>query len=194
MKGQTNTYLILVILLTTFSVGSYTYFNWHISKLTNKIVEVKSSVENKQIKLRYIELVNSSAEKTVEERKRISDYFIKSDGSVSFVSYVEHVALSLGLKNSTNSIESIQVGTLIEQNRELLRINMTLSGDWLSLAKFIAFIESLPYSVKIDRIDLLNGTTTTPVSTQDEVKTLKKPINKGTGWNMSVTFSVVKIK
>lgn len=198
MKNKTNATLILVSIITLCIVGGFYYLVTYVSGLSEKTTELKSEVESKQIKINHIQNVNKSAEKTSEDSVKIMDHFIKADGAIDFVSSVESTASDFSLKYNTNAIENVENEMLASQGKQILRISMSLSGGWKNILKFITYIESLPYAVKVEKVELSAGTAVVSVdapvvpATSDKVVIKASP--KETSWKLSIIFSIVKIK
>lgn len=189
MKNKTNSSLILAVCIALITIGGFFYGVSYVDGLSMKTAELKSEVEVNQIKISHIQSVNKSAEKTSEDAIKIGNHFIKSNGSIDFVSQVESVATDFSLKYNTNSIENIEHDMLTSQGKDLLKISMTLSGGWSNILKFISYIESLPYSVRIEKVDLAAEGAVSAVAENTIAVATKNP-----SWKLSITFSVVKIK
>jgi Tfp pilus assembly protein PilO len=188
MRNKTNTYLILLIIIALSLVTAYAYLSVYISGLTDKTTEIKTDIESMRIKLAHTRKLNVSAEKTQDERKTVMSYFLNPDQVVDFVTNLESVAGNFGLLYTINSIENIDFGTLPESNKELLKVSMSLSGSWSTILRFLAYIETMPYAVHIDKLDINSNSTGAPAS----VGTSSKVSNST--WSMSVIFSIIKNK
>lgn len=192
MKNKTNTTLILISITAIAVIGSFVYWISYIQGLSAKTAELKSEVETKQIKVNRIQNINKSAEKTSEDSVKIMNHFIKAGGSIDFVSAVESTAADFSLKYNTNTIENIENDVLSSQGKQILKVSMTLSGGWKNIVKFLTYIESLPYAIRVEKVDLtaegvvFTGDSTDPANTK--IQTTEP------SWRMSLIFSVVKIK
>jgi Tfp pilus assembly protein PilO len=164
-----------------------------------KTAELKSEVESKQIKINYIQNINKSAEKTSEDSIKIMNHFVKADGAIDFVSSVESVASGFLLKYNTNTIENIEEETLAAQDKQILRVSMSLSGGWKNILKFLTYIESLPYAVRVEKAEITAEITAESMVSSGDTSSA----NGSTGtkiqasestWRLSLVFSVVKIK
>lgn len=196
MKNKTSTSLIVVILITLSALAGLFYMITYVESLSEKTAEIRSDIEVKQIKIKHIQGINKSAEKTSEDGAKVMSYFIKSDGAIDFVSLVESTASDLSLKYNTNSIENISNDILASQGKDILKLSMTLSGGWKNILKFLLYIESLPYAVRVEKVELKSEGAVAPVSNSvtdvgpDQI--VSQP--RESSWNLSLSFSVVKIK
>lgn len=205
MKNKTNIQVLLALCAALLAVGGFVFSTYYIGGLTEKTSLLKEEIETKEIKIKRIQYLNKSAEKTNEDRTKLLDYFIKSDGAVDFVSSLEEVASSFNLVYSTNSIENTEIETLSAQDKQLLRVSMTLSGGWRNVVGYLLYIESLPYALNIEKLELVSegvspvfSSVSAPVSqtnqtAQPESTATTKAVSESK-WKLGITFSVVKIK
>ena len=188
MRNKTNTYLILLIIVALSLVSAYAYLSVYISGLTDKTTEIKTDIESMRIKLAHIRKLNVSAEKTQDERKIVKSYFLNPDQVVDFVTNLESVAGNFGLQYTTNSIENVDFGTLPESKKELLKVSMSLLGNWSTVLRYLAYIETMPYAVHVDKLDINSNSTAVSAPTGTSSK-VSNPT-----WSMSVIFSIIKNK
>ena len=195
MKNQTNTYLILAVLLAGGSIIGLWYFSEYIYGLTEKTTELREQVETQELKIKRDQLLSKSAQNTNVERQKLSSLFIQPNASIDFVSSLEKSASDLSLLYSTNQIENISPDSLSSQGKELLKISMTISGKWSSVLRFLRYIETLPYVVKIERVDLVSGASVESTDpTTAPAKNVNINIDKSNTWKLQISFSVIKIK
>lgn len=196
MKNKTSTSLIVVALVTLCGLAGLFYMITYVEGLSEKTAEIKSDIEVKQIKIKHIQGINKSAEKTSEDGTKVMSYFIKSDGAIDFVSLVESTASTLSLKYNTNSIENISDDILSSQGKDILKISMTLSGGWKNILKFLLYVESLPYSVRVEKVELTSEGAPAPVASSAEGISSEQSISqpRESSWRLALSFSVVKIK
>lgn len=187
MKRKTNTYLIILTILGVAITAGYVYLSFYIAGLTDKTAEIKTEIETMRIKLAHARKLNVSAEKTADERKKVMSYFLEQRQVIDYVTSLESVADSFGLMYTTNSIENTDSDTLSPNNKELLKVSMSLTGKWSSLIRYLSYIESLPYAVHIDKLDISTGGT-------NSTTVIASSTNKEPSWSMSLIFSTIKNK
>lgn len=206
MNNKTNIRLILSLLAALVAVASFGFGSYYINGLTEKTSTLQGENETKEIKIKRIQNLNASAEKTNLDREKLKNYFVHADKAIDFVTVLESVASGLGLQYSTNSIENIEEDNLAAQNKQLLRISMSLSGGWKNILTYILYIESLPYALSIEKMEMVSeGVVTTSAQTSSQTNTneisggssIKSILPKSSPeskWRLGVTFSVVKEK
>lgn len=205
MKNKTNIQVILSLCIALIAVSGFVFSSYYINGLTEKTSLLKEEIESKQIKIRRIQNLSKSAEKTNTDREKLASYFVESDKAIDFVSELEGVASNLGLQYSTNVIENVEMESLSLQNKQLLRINMTLSGGWRTILTYLLYIESLPYALNIEKLEMASEgipTVNSQVETQTEKvgasSTKPAPVvvkaPAESKWKLGITFSVVKVK
>lgn len=204
MKTRTNIQVIFSLCVALIAVSGFVFSSYYINGLTEKTSSLQGEIETKQIKIKRIQNLNKSAEKTNADREKLVNYFVESNKAIDFVSELEGVASKFGLQYSTNSIENIEMENLSVQNKQLLRINMTLSGGWRTILTYLLYIESLPYALNIEKLEMLsegvpiNLQAKTQIEGVEASSTKLIPIDTKTTvdskWKMAITFSVVKVK
>lgn len=205
MKNKTNIQVILSLCIALIAVSGFVFSSYYIKGLTEKTSVLKEEIESKQIKIRRIQNLSKSAEKTNADREKMVSYFVESNKAIDFVSELEGVASNLGLQYSTNVIENVEMESLSQHNKQLLRINMTLSGGWRTILTYLLYIESLPYALNIEKLEMASEgvpavnsqveTQTEKVgasSTKPAPVAVKAPVESK--WKLGITFSVVKVK
>jgi len=200
MNKKTNIQLIFSICLGLLAVGGFVYAAHYISGLTDKTALLREEIENKEIRIKRIQRLNTSADKTKSDRAMLLNYFIKPNGAIDFVSSLESVASKFNLQYSTNVIENVETEILASQDKQLLRVGMSLSGGWKNVLKYILYIESLPYPITIEKLELVSeGIVGRPAivessPTSSTTKTIAtKPIIESR-WKLGITFSTVMMK
>ncbi len=205
MNNKTNIRLIFSIFTALVAISGFVFGSYYINGLTEKTSLLKEEIEAKEIKIKRIQNLNKSAEKTSLDREKLKNHFVDSNKAIDFVSSLEDVASKLGLQYSTNSIENVEVENLSLQNKQLLRISMSLSGGWRTILTYLLYIESLPYALNIEKLEMIAEGVPSPSvqsntqiegldssSTKPSLTTVKTPVDSK--WKMGITFSVVKVK
>ena len=106
MKNKTNLALILSCCCALVAIGGLAYGAYYINGLTAKTTKLEEEIGVKENKIKRIQNINKSAERTAEDRVKISNYFVGPNGAVDFVSSLEATASGLNLNYLTNSIEN----------------------------------------------------------------------------------------
>jgi hypothetical protein len=197
MKSNTKTISIFFITLAILSVASFVYGTRYIEGLISRATELKGDIEKLQVKVGHLKALHQAAQDTNDDKAKINSYIVQAGGSVPFITELENLASNIGLDYNTDRIETKSAPDIDLQGKELLSISFTASGPWSSVFKFIKLVESMPYSINIQKIDLFAsvadkkvvidvGTTSTTTATRVSVKE--------NNWKAVILFDVVKNK
>lgn len=194
MKNKTNLSLIFSCLSALIAIAGFVFGSYYINGLTAKSSTLQEEIVNKESKIKRIQNINKSAERTAEDRVKISNYFVGANGAIDFVSSLESTAASLGLTYTTNAIDTKENEILVTQGKELFRTNMTLSGSWRNVIKYLLYIESLPFSIDIEKVELVSEGVSVAAVNPDASSTAATRSLSESKWRMNIAFSVIKFK
>jgi|SRR3989344_1597178 len=94
------------------------------------------------------------------EISSVSGSIIQSDGDVDFIENLEKEAKNNGLSITISSLV-FEDDPLLEKNQlASLKITAKTKGSWLGNYRFLTYIESLPFKVKINKFVLAKNTST----------------------------------
>lgn len=157
MKTRSSTILtILIILAVVFVAGNY-LTSRYVSNLglkTQKLLSDLAFVESKYTQALSLSVVANSGE---SDGKKLDAFIISKGEEVTVVKDIERLAASLSLISTTEDIGSIEESSLSMQNKDFLRIVMSVRGSLTQIRKFLSLIETLPYNVKISSVDLYDN-------------------------------------
>ncbi len=173
MNLKTSTSLTLSIIIALVTIGGYAYAYDQIFGLIDRTNTLKDELRTKELRLAHEQDLTKSADTTSEDKKKLSKFFVTKDGAIDVVSIIENSASRLSLQYVTNSIDTIDVDSLATQNKDLLKLDMTVSGSWSNVLRFVGYLESLPFAVNIERAEI---------------------VENGGVWRLGVVFSIVKFK
>lgn len=196
MKSNSKKYLIICSILAVISVVGYIFFTNYIAGLTDKTSALKSDIDLNQIKYFRLESLRKATENTSDQKQKITDLFVGENKAVDFIGEVESLAKASNLSYSTKSIENSDAGNLSEQNKDLLTITISTTGSWSNTIKFIRLIETLPYSVRVESLDLTSAgypSASSEASVQSAEPT-STPSVVSSKWTSTIKFSVIEIK
>lgn len=196
MKSNSKKYLIICSILAVISVVGYIFFTNYIAGLTDKTSALKSDIDLNQIKYFRLESLRKATENTSDQKQKITDLFVSTNKAVDFIGEVEGLAKASNLSYSTKSIENSDAGNLSEQNKDLLTITISTTGSWSNTIKFIRLIETLPYSVKVESVDLTSAGPSSASSdaSVQSVESTSTPNVVSSKWTLTIKFSVIEIK
>lgn len=157
MKTRSLSILITLSILTVFSIVAYYLAFSYVKGINDKISTASANLAYTQAKYdRAMSLI--AAEKNGKDNgKKLDKYILTQGDEISVIKSLERLALNLFLKSTTDTIETIEDEALSAQNKSFLHIVMTTTGSLQQTKRFQALVESLPYNVKMNRVDLYGG-------------------------------------
>ncbi len=177
MKKHLIPIIIVGIICIASGLGVF-IFSRQASELQGEIVALQQEAQALEAKAGKL---GAEKQPAASDRVDLSAYFVPADGALGFVEYIESVAASSGLSYRISLFEAEQDAELAKHGREFLRTSLATTGSLKDTRSFISLIETLPYNVRINRIDLK--------------KTGEAVASTGTKetWALIIDFSVVKI-
>ena len=162
--------ILIILIMTFFVVAVDGYFIWSINFnnsesdkiITNINVEINEEAERGG--------VQAAIQGTKADRQLLDSYFIDEEGEVSFVDSLGAISNKAGvaLKIESATFENypnIATNTPVE----LVHIRLRTSGDWSAVIGFWTLLDSTPYRLTVDRVDLSKGESLKGVSIWDQV-------------------------
>ncbi len=152
MKKHLITIIIVSLICIACGFGAFMFYE-KIHASQTEVAALQQEVQSLQIQSdRQNTQKRESAEnvKTVE----LDGYFISPDGALGFVEYIENLAVSSGLTYRINLFDSAQDPEASKNEKELLKTSLTTTGSIQNTRNFISLIQTLPYNVKITKVDL----------------------------------------
>lgn len=144
------------------------------SKLEGELTTLHQSVRDLEAQQKRILSVRDTAEASGSDVVVIDTYFVNDKGALDFVKYIENLAVSSGLTFKIDVIDTQANEALAASGKEYLKTAIRTTGSLSNIRIFLNLIESLPYNVKMSRVDVRK--------TGEGVR----------DWSMTVDFSVVK--
>lgn len=183
MKKHLITIIIVSIICIACGFGTFVFYE-KIRGSQAEITSLQQSIQSLQIQADRLSA--KKAEKgTVLDASELDAFFVPADGALGFVEYIENLAVSSGLGYRINLFDSEQNPEALSNDREFLKTSLTTSGTLKNTRNFISLIQSLPYNVRITKVDLKRGADAS-LAGGANVSTIKEP------WTMIIDFSVMK--
>jgi hypothetical protein len=134
---------VLALTAVAFGVGVWSTANLR-TELDAQLVAV-AEAQQQQSELAYIKRL---AAETETDRRAVGQYFLTNEAeSIEFLSFVENLAQSEGLALEPNS------ATLTE-DASALAVSYTLNAPKPTLLRIIGLLESAPYALTINQLNL----------------------------------------
>ncbi len=183
-----------MIALALLFVGGIVYATHYIAGLAHKTEELKKYISEKQVIYKQAESLQKVAASAVDQKVKIASYFVPAGNAVGFISDLEKTASNFGLEYTTQNIDQQNSDELNNQGKELLRLTFSAKGSWSAVMRLLKAVETLPYGLQIDKIDL----DTPPegvLAAQVEVGSSTVAVGAGKKvWTVTLLFSVIKTK
>ena len=185
MKETQKKIIILLILnLIVFGLYFYLYLN---TKQIDKEVFMKLS----QIKLEInrderLQSLKDLLGKTKDQRDKISNIFVRSDGSVEFIEMIESLGRTAGVKLEIESVGVDAFKNKIASSTEYFRLSVKSEGSWINVMHLLTLLEEMPFKVLIDNVSLSKTSAESPAAKD------RKQIDSI--WNGNFGFAALKAK
>ncbi len=154
MKTRTTFVLSIVALITLIAIAGYYFLYAYIGGLSQQTADLNEKLQNTQVKYQRAEALHAIAESGTNEGQQLDQYFVQPNKEIDIVKSLEQLAVNLSLNSTTEVIESQDLAILQTQNKDLLHLTMNVTGRLSSVRKFQSTIESLPYNVRLNKVDL----------------------------------------
>lgn len=143
-----RTPLAILGVLTAVGIFGYGYFFYTIiaenekTSLLRGEIELREKEENRSLSERNL------IRGTEEERQTLNGYFINSNSIVSFIERLEALGRASNVGMTLSSVD-------IDKNRKnVLKINLRVSGSFQGIYYLISLIEAMPYEIEVNRFSL----------------------------------------
>ncbi len=141
--------IVLIAGAMYFGIHSLVTTNQNIATLTHTIAV---DTQQQQSISSTAALVNGDS----PDVARVESSIIASDGDVSFIEYLETLARNYNLQVVINSLSLSDDATLTGNGLSTLQVQFEVKGSWSNVYRFTSNIETLPYSFKMNKIDIVN--------------------------------------
>lgn len=173
MNNRNLTILILSSVCLVLGIIAAELFYAKTFKLENEISVLNQSVRDLELQESKVLSSRQIASPSINNAKELDQYFISDKGALDFVKYIEGLAASSGLTSKIDVLDEVADPLLAEQGKEFFKAAIRTNGTYNNSRIFLNLIESLPYNVKINRVDLRRS-------------------GDAGSWTLLVDFSVVK--
>ena len=197
--NKTSHIFILCAVGALICVGGYIYGAQYVSSLAEKTIANKKEVELSEIRYRHLQSLERAAADTGEEKTRINNLLVQPGGAIKFVTEIESLAASHGLDYNTDVIDVRSVPELDTQNKEQLLVSFSATGRWSNVFKLIKLVETLPYLIQFEKINLVMVGTVQPQSTSAATTGTSTPavsaeVRTEKTWKVTLMFYAIKVK
>lgn len=146
-------YITLGILAFFFLVSSLIIFPQYrsIQKMNRDILELRTSLETKYEKTRYLHKSQNLLALTKQTVAELSSLFIKKGEEISFISYLEDLADKFSIKQKINISRADKT-----KNTDIDKIDLQIDaqGDFAELLSYVTALERSDYLISISEVNL----------------------------------------
>lgn len=164
---------ITVLALSVIAIGIAYMFYVKTTKIETELSSLHSDVQTLSAQASRVINLRQVANATGDDLEKLKVFFVEKDGALDFVKYIESLAVSSGLVFSIDTVDEYPDPALVPYDKTLLKLSVRTTGSKTRIRAFLALTESLPYNIKIQRLDLRKV---------------------GENWTMIVDIGVVKQK
>lgn len=155
MKHHSRYYTIIMLSACILILGGAYYVV--VKTLWSKAASVatyKNEIVSGEQKKQFASLMLKSFESSQIDISLLQRVFIKRQGEVDFIEYVENTAKEQGVEITMDvSLDSPK--NLTTYNMEYLVLNISVKGSWARVWNFSRILEVLPYSINVRSLALL---------------------------------------
>lgn len=164
---------IFSIILVVIAVSVYAFVFIMIRAENIKISELRGDINTVLGKEQQLKSSQNIVSDTESVRRELDSYFISKGGVVDFLEKIESFGSDANVLVEVKSVEIEAIGEskLIDH----LNIIVSAEGDWSDVFYFLNLIESQPFSISTNRMNLEES-------------------SKGEEWRLNLDFNVLKIK
>ena len=155
MSRSTKTTLILSLIFFGIAIAVFVFMAYQVNRQGALLIEQRETMAAELAQQDSLLRLQRTADETVDEREQLRSLFLTSNtDSINFLNLVEELAPRQGLELVTEEAEEV----VTEDGPSWLVVNFSFNGTQSAVTNFIKVLETLPYVLQIDSIDM--GSTT----------------------------------
>lgn len=164
-KINTNSILILSIILLVLVVGFFVYFLNIIKNKNNHTSAVVIALEKKIVDKENINTLKGKMDELLNTDKELGGYLVETSKVYIFVEYLENIG-------TLNNVDLVVSGVEVLKNeKNKISVSLNIMGNFSDVMKAIAILENSPYNITIVSSSINKDTSvSTSVSWQVDLK------------------------
>jgi hypothetical protein len=119
------------------------------------VATYKNDIVSADQKKEFARTMLNSFASVQDDISLLQTFFVKRQGEVYFIEYLEQTARSQGLEIFIDTVSVDSPKQLATYDVEYLVLNFNVRGEWSRVWNFSRMIEVLPYSVKLQSLALI---------------------------------------
>ena len=132
--------------------GGYFFMIRNVWKKAENVALYKSDVVFAEQKKQYADTMLSSFGHSQKSIETMQDFFVKKQGEVEFIEFIEKTAKDQGLTVETDNVSLDTPKGSTVKNMEHLTLRFHVVGSWSRVWNFSQTLELLPYAVDINSL------------------------------------------
>jgi Tfp pilus assembly protein PilO len=181
-KKETKILVIALILINALLVGAFIFLYNFTKNLIAESVSMSDDIKAELKKDEIRVLMRSDLTQGKIYQDELASYMLPSDSAVDFIKTVDQLVASSSLKSNISNVASEPYTKGNAINAELLKMNITVVGNWKNIQFFIKLLENYPLKIGINQLSLNKISDTV-------INGIQIP-----QWSGNIEFTVVKIK
>lgn len=146
--------IIILSILSVIVVLSYLYLFTNIKRMDKTVSDRMAKIEYEFEKERQLQSIRNLMNDTKSEFGQIANFFIQPAGSVEFIELVESLAKIAGIKTEIESVGIDIAKNKTSSSTESFRVSLKTEGSWANSMHLLGLLESVPYKLAFDSINL----------------------------------------
>lgn len=178
--------IIILIILNVVIFSSYFYLFMDIKQAERDISLKLSQIKLETQREERLRSIKNLMNETKNQREKIANFFVQSDGSVEFMETVESLGEITGVKLEIESVGIDSSKNKTGSSTESFRLSVKAEGLWANVIHLLSMLENMPFKVSFDNVALnkISG----------ESNSVKNKERSSSYWSGNFGFSVLKIK
>jgi Tfp pilus assembly protein PilO len=181
-KKETKILIIIILLIDIASIGAFVFLFSFTKNLIIESVNRENEIKTELKREDTMVLMKNDLELGKMYQEKLMNYMVPSGGTVDFIKTLEQIVSNSGIKSNITNVNNETYNKGDSIGAELIKINMSVTGEWKNIQFFLTSLENYPLKIDINKLSLskfsnyvINGKNTPE-------------------WSGSFEFTVVKIK
>jgi Tfp pilus assembly protein PilN len=150
--SSTKQALVVAALIAVVALAANYVLFQQIRSKSESIGQLSTEITAKRQQKQRLNAMESLVKQTKEKRARLDSYFVGSDAIVPFLEQLEGFGSSTGAEVAVDSVSRPQRDG--DGPIEPLQLTLSAQGEWGDVYHLFRLLETLPYSVTVDRASL----------------------------------------
>ncbi|HEU5114156.1 MAG TPA: hypothetical protein VFT82_00140 [Candidatus Paceibacterota bacterium] len=152
LKTPYTAYMTVAALLALVFLGAWAYIAYQSYGLRSEIADLSAKEESAVANDSYLLSIKDTLRDSKDDLSAIDSRFIAKDGIPGFIDMLEAKASAANVKADLGSINLDESGDPLMPRA--LSIHMGGSGAWKDCVAYISAVESLPYAIRVNDLQL----------------------------------------